>query len=157
MVHEWRCGGILISDDTRLLRLDVIHKYLVESYWAAGIPKDVLQRGIAHSLPLGVYDGNEQVGFARVISDYTTFAYLADVFILESHRGQGLSKRLMETIRSHPKLQGLRRWHLVTRDAHGLYRQYGFASLGDPARHMEILDPDVYEKTRADQTPTCSA
>jgi GNAT superfamily N-acetyltransferase len=144
MAREWREGTYLISDDAKLLCMDVIHEYLAQSYWSGGISREILERGIANSLPFGVYDGAHQVGFARVVSDYATFAYLADVFVLESHRGRGLSKRLMEVIRSHPKLQGLRRWHLVTRDAHGLYRQYGFNALAAPERHMESLDPNVY-------------
>jgi GNAT superfamily N-acetyltransferase len=144
MAHEWREGPYLISDDAKLLCMDAIHGYLVQSYWSSGIPREILERGIANSLAFGVYDSRQQVGFARVVSDYATFAYLADVFVLENHRGQGLGKRLMEVIRSHPKLQGLRRWHLVTRDAHGLYRQYGFTALAAPERHMEIFEPDIY-------------
>jgi GNAT superfamily N-acetyltransferase len=145
MAHEWREGAYLISDDEHLLSLDVIHKFLITSYWSAGIPKESLERAIANSLPFGVYEGTRQVGFARVISDYATFAYLADVFVLEEHRGKGLGKRLMEMIMSHPRLQGLRRWHLATRDAHGLYQQYGFTALSDPARHMELFKPDIYK------------
>jgi GNAT superfamily N-acetyltransferase len=146
MAHEWREGAYLISDAEHLLCLDVIHKFLVQSYWSGGIPKELLERAVANSLFFGVYEGIRQVGFARVISDYATFAYLADVFVLEEHRGKGLSKRLMEMIMSHPKLQGLRRWHLVTRDAQGLYQQYGFSALSDPARHMEISKPDIYQR-----------
>jgi len=145
MAHEWREGAYLISDDEHLLCVDVIHKFLITSYWSAGIPKELLERAIANSLPFGVYEGTRQVGFARVISDYATFAYVADVFVLEEHRGKGLGKRLMEMITSHPKLQGLRRWQLATRDAHGLYQQYGFTALSDPARHMEIFNPDIYK------------
>ena len=138
MPHEWRDAVYLISDDPARLDLAVIHKFLASSYWAEGIPFDVMRRSIENSLPFGVYDNGKQVGFARVITDYATFAYLGDVFTLESHRGRGLSKRLMEVIMTHPKLQGLRRWHLVTRDAHGLYRQSGFADLQNPTVHMEI-------------------
>lgn len=146
MAHEWRDGVFLISDAKDLLSLDVIHEFLVQSYWSEGIPKELLRRAIANSISFGVYEGNRQVGFARVISDYATFAYIADVFVLGEHRGKGLGKRLMEMIVSHPRLQGLRRWHLVTRDAHGLYQQYGFSALADPARHMEILNKDVYQR-----------
>jgi N-acetylglutamate synthase-like GNAT family acetyltransferase len=146
MPHEWRDANCLISDDPARLDLAVIHKFLASCYWAEGIPFDLMRRSIENSLPFGVYDGNNQVGFARVVSDYATFAYLGDVFILESHRGRGLSKRLMEMIMTHPKLQGLRRWHLVTRDTHGLYRQSGFADLKNPAMHMEIWHSGIYRK-----------
>lgn len=145
MPHKWRDATYLITDDPACLDVTLIHNFLVSSYWAEGIPFDVMRRSIENSLPFGVYDGGKQVGFARVVSDYATFAYLADVFILESHRGRGLSKRLMEVIMTHPKLQGLRRWHLVTRDAHGLYRQSGFSDLKNPAMHMEIWHSDIYK------------
>jgi GNAT superfamily N-acetyltransferase len=130
--------GIEISTDPARLDLDAIHAYLTRSYWAAGIPRDVVARSIAHSLCFGVYDGGGQVGFARVVTDRATYAYLADVYILESHRGRGLSLRLMEQVMVHPDLQGLRRWSLLTRDAHGLYRRFGFEPLARPERHMEI-------------------
>ncbi len=146
MPHEWRNGTCLISDDPARLDLAAIHNFLASCYWADGIPFDVMRRSIENSLPFGVYDAGKQVGFARVITDYATFAYLGDVFILESHRGRGLSKRLMEVIMTHPKLQGLRRWHLVTRDAHGLYQQSGFSGLQNPAMHMEIWKPGIYKK-----------
>ena len=117
-----------ISTDRERLDLVLIHRWLSEqSYWAAGIPRDIVARAIANSINFGVYHNvAEQVGFARVISDHATYAYLADVFILEKHRGKGLSKRLMEAVLAHPELQGLRRWTLATRDAHGLYEQFGF-------------------------------
>jgi GNAT superfamily N-acetyltransferase len=136
----------MIEIDTNKTRLDVdlIHGYLRESYWAAGVPRDVVERSIEHSLCFGVYVDGAQVGFARVITDYATFAYLADVFVLESFRGRGLAKRLMDTIVGHPRLQGLRRWALATRDAHGLYAQFGFTPLGSPDRYMERLDPAAY-------------
>jgi GNAT superfamily N-acetyltransferase len=133
-----------ISDDKRRLDIGVIHGYLTRSYWSPGIPLAVVERAIQGSLCFGVYHGTQQVGFARVVTDKATFAYLADVFILESHRGMGLSKRLMERIVSHPELQGLRRFMLVTRDAHGLYRQFGFTELASPERFMEILRPNMY-------------
>ena len=143
----------LISADPTKLDLDLIHKFLSEhSYWARGIPRDVVARSIANSLCFGVYAlGNanpdsewRQVGFARVATDRATFAYLADVFILPEHRGQGLSKRLMEAVLAHPHLQGLRRWMLATADAHELYRRFGFAELSQPDRFMHRHDPDVY-------------
>jgi GNAT superfamily N-acetyltransferase len=109
-----------------------------------------MKRSIENSLPFGVYAGARQVGFARVVTDYATFAYIGDVFILEAHRGRGLSKHLMQAIMSHARLQGLRRWHLSTRDAHGLYRRYGFTDLKTPDRHMEKWAPDIYRVTTPD-------
>lgn len=135
-----------ISTDPKRLDVELIHRWLSqESYWAPGIPLDVVERAIAGALNFGIYHATQgQVGFARVISDRSTFAYLADVFVLDAHRGQGLSKRLMETILAHPELQGLRRWMLATRDAHGLYEQFGFALPKVEGRLMERTDPDVY-------------
>jgi GNAT superfamily N-acetyltransferase len=138
----------LVTTDPARLDLDFIHGYLVRSYWAEGIPRDIVERSIANSLCFGVYAGDMQVGFARVITDYATFAYLADVFIIESHRGRELSKFLMECIIKHPHLQGLRRWTLATRDAHGLYEQFGFKPLSKPDRFMEIHNPEVYKRSR---------
>jgi GNAT superfamily N-acetyltransferase len=142
-----------ISTDPTKLDVHLIHQFLSEhSYWARGIPRDVVARAIANSLCFGVYalgDTNpdsdwRQVGFARVSTDRATFAYLADVFILPEYRGQGLSKRLMEAVLAHPDLQGLRRWMLATADAHELYRRFGFAELSQPDRFMQRHDPDVY-------------
>lgn len=137
---------IEVDTDTTRLDVDVIHGFLRESYWATGISRSVVERSIEGSLCFGVYVDGAQAGFARIISDYATFAYLADVFVLDAFRGQGLSKRLMETIIGHPRLQGLRRWSLATLDAHGLYAQFGFTPLASPARHMERLDPTVYTR-----------
>lgn len=131
------------SDDTRL-DIDVIHHYLAHSYWAAGIPRNIVERSIRGSLNFGVYAGEAQVGFARVITDRATFAYLADVFVLEAWRGQGLSKMLMDAVVAHPDLRGLRRFVLVTRDAHGLYERYGFQSLARPEGYMEIARTGLY-------------
>ena len=136
---------IFISDDPTKLQLAVIHQYLTNSYWAKGIPFETVLRSIENSICFGVYDGSKQVGFARVISDHATFAYLADVFIIESYRGIGLSKKLMQYIIDHHELQGLRRWLLATRDAHGLYVQYGFQPMAIPERWMEKHMPDVYQ------------
>jgi predicted N-acetyltransferase YhbS len=117
--------------------VEVVHRYLSEeSYWAKGITRELVERSIANSLPFSAFDGDAQVGFARVITDYATYAYLADVFVLPSHRGRGIAKLLMKAIVEHPKLQGLRRWSLVTRDAHRLYAQFGFTPLDAPERHM---------------------
>jgi GNAT superfamily N-acetyltransferase len=138
--EPWRRDGYLISTDRSMLDLEVIHGYLRESYWAAGVPEDVVRRSIENSLCFGVYRGEEQAGFARVVTDRATFAYLADVFVLEEHRGWGLGKRLVEAVVSHPDLQGLRRWMLATRDAHELYRRYEFAELARPEIFMERRD-----------------
>jgi GNAT superfamily N-acetyltransferase len=125
-----------ITDDKSLLQLEVIHNYLKGAYWCEGIPKDIVERSINGSMSFGIYQNDNQIGFARVISDKATFAYLADVFILETHRGQGLSKRLMEFIFAHQDLQELRGWFLGTKDAHGLYEQFGFTALPEPKRFM---------------------
>lgn len=136
----------MVSTDPARLDLDVIHNFLTNCYWAKGVPKDVVARSIEHSLGFGIYDGTgAQVGFARVISDFATIAYLGDVFVLESHRGRGLSTWMMECIMQHPALQGLRRWILVTGDAHGLYAKSGFTPLKSPANYMELHKPGVYE------------
>ena len=140
-------GRFLISTDRAKLDLDVIHKFLARSYWAAGVPRATVVRSIENSLCFGVYDGAEQVGFARIISDFATFAYIADVFILEPYRERGLGKELMASIMAHPDLQGLRRWSLATRDAHGLYAQFGFTALENPSRMMEIANPEVYSRS----------
>jgi len=148
---ERHVDEFLISTDTVRLDLGVIHNFLAtQSYWAQAVPREVVARSIANSLCFGVYEGTRQIGFARVISDYATFAYLADVFIIEAYRGRGLSKALMGAIMSHPHLQGLRRFTLGTADAHGLYRKFGFAEPPHPERQMERADPDVY--TRASGT-----
>jgi GNAT superfamily N-acetyltransferase len=143
-----RRGAFLVSTDPALLDLPLIHDFLSNrSYWAAGIPLDVVRKSAANSLCFGMYREGRQVGFARVVTDRATFAYLGDVFVLESERGQGLSKWLLECILGHPDLQGLRRTLLGTRDAHGLYRQFGFTNLGSPDRFMEIFQPDIYGRT----------
>jgi GNAT superfamily N-acetyltransferase len=145
-VMEYRLGDFLISTDRARLDLNVVHGFLTNCYWAKGIPREVVLRSIEHSLCFGVYDGSgAQIGFARVVSDFATVAYLGDVFVLESHRGRGLSKWLMECVVQHPALQNLRRWILLTRDAHGLYSQFGFTPVKAPERYMEIHRPNVYE------------
>ena len=127
MHHDWhRDDGYTISTDSARLDLEGMRMFLERAYWSEGIPRDILERAIANSVPFGLYDAHGQVGFARVITDLATFAYLADVYVLEAHRGRGLSKWLMECVLAHPDLQGFRRWVLLTRDAHGLYRQFGF-------------------------------
>jgi len=149
MTHAFhRRDNYLVTTDPARLDIYFIHGYLVRSYWSEGISREIVERGIANSLCFGAYEGGNQVGFARIVSDFATFAYLADVFIIESHRGRGLSKFLMECIMKHPNLQGLRRWVLGTRDAHGLYEQFGFKPLAKPDRYMEIHDPEVYKRAR---------
>lgn len=138
MAYEVRTNGYLVSTDRSTLDIDAIHDFLSNrSYWSAGITRERLAGAIERSLPFGVYDGDRQVGFARVISDGETMAYLADVYVEESHRGRGLSKLLLEAVIAHPELQGLKRWILGTRDAHSLYAQFGFAPLAAPERWME--------------------
>lgn len=148
---DWNRGSLTISMDPERLDRRAIRDFLASSYWARGIPQETVDRSIAGALCFGLYDlhrdaGGAQVGFARVITDRATFAYLADVYVLESHRGRGLAAWLMEAIRAHPDLQGLRRWILMTRDAHGLYRKFGFREIEDPSRCMEILDREVYTR-----------
>lgn len=134
--------GFTISTDKDLLNLEMIYNYLSkESYWSKGITADRVRNSIANSICFGVYDNRKQVGLARVITDKATFAYLCDVFVLDSHRGIGLSKWLMQTILGHPELQGLRRWVLATADAHGLYKQFGFGPLAKPDNWMDIYTP----------------
>lgn len=142
-----RLPGYAISTDRNRLDIAMIHHYLsVESYWAQGIPVETVERSIRHSLCFGLYAGEQQVGLARIISDCATFAYLCDVFILPAHRGKGLSKWMMATIHDHPDLQGLRRWMLGTKDAHGLYRQFGWTAIPDDVvpRFMQLHRPDIY-------------
>jgi GNAT superfamily N-acetyltransferase len=144
-IVESRRAEFVISTDRTRLDLDAIHQFLTNCYWAKGIPREVVARSIEQSLCFGVYDGSgAQVGFARVISDFATIAYVGDVFVLDTHRGRGLGKWLMESITHHPALQNLRRWILTTRDAHGLYAQVGFTPVQSPERFMELHQPDVY-------------
>ena len=144
-IVEHRNADFVISTDNERLDLDLVHGFLTQCYWAKEIPREVVARSIENSLCFGVYGDGKQVGFARVISDRATYAYIGDVFVLESYRGRGLGKWLMECVMQHPWLQGLRRWSLVTQDAHGLYSQFGFTSLKTPESYMEMLDPEVYK------------
>ena len=132
-----------ITCDKARLDVDGIHHFLAQSYWSPGIPRTTVERAIANSLCFAILHEDKQVGFARVVTDKATFAYLADVYVLPEHRGQGLSKRLMGEIIRHPDLQGLRRMLLATRDAHTLYKKFGFKSLTAPDLMMEVHDPDV--------------
>jgi GNAT superfamily N-acetyltransferase len=142
-------GSYVLSDDPGRLDLTAIHEYLKRAYWAENIPFDVVERSVRNSLCIGAYTAaGEQIGLVRCISDYATFCYVCDVYVLEEHRGQGLSKALMQRAVDHPKLQGLRRWGLVTWDAHGLYEQFGFTALSRPDRFMEKTVPDIYKNPR---------
>ncbi|MFC1519730.1 GNAT family N-acetyltransferase [Pseudomonadota bacterium] len=143
--------GYVISTDQNKLDISVIHGFISQSYWAKGVPITVLAKAIEHSLCFGVFtDQGEQVGFARLITDRATFAYLADVFITDQHRGIGLSKLLIEKVISHPDIQGLRRMMLATRDAHGLYAQYGFLPVDNPEILMQIWRPNIYQQAQND-------
>jgi GNAT superfamily N-acetyltransferase len=142
--EEYSRREFAISTDRRRLDLNFVHGFLKKCYWAKGIPRDVVARSIENSLCFGVYSGSKQIGFGRVISDFSTYAYIGDVFIVDPYRGRGLGKWLMECIMQHHLLQGLRRWSLTTRDAHGLYAQSGFTPLKFPKNHMEFHRPDVY-------------
>jgi GNAT superfamily N-acetyltransferase len=137
-------ADFVVSTDKARLDRKLIHRFLTGCYWATGIPRETVDRSIEHSLCFGLYRGEQQIGFARVISDFATYAYLGDVFVIEKFQGQGLSKLLLKSILEHPDLRGLRRWSPVTRDAHGLYAQFGFQPVKSPERHMEIHDPKVY-------------
>lgn len=143
-------GTLRLSTRTDEMDVDAIHAYLSgESYWARGIPRDVVARAVQHSLCVGVFDGAAQVAFARAVTDRATYAYLADVYVLEPYRGRGVGRWMMETIVAHPELQGLRRWGLMTKDAHGLYAQFGFTPLAHPDRSMERTSPGVYARAGA--------
>lgn len=139
-------GQYSISTNPQRLDVDAVHAFLSRSFWAEGIPRAVVAKSIDHSLCFGLFDGASQVGFARVVTDRATYAYLCDVYVLESHRGRGLGKWMIEAVMAHPDLQGLRRFQLVTRDAHGLYAPHGFAAPSNPERHMEIFRHGMYLK-----------
>jgi GNAT superfamily N-acetyltransferase len=154
--REWHREGFSIITDRSRLDLDVVHRFLAGSYWARGIPRAVVERSIEGSLCFGLHEGRPaevQVGFARVVTDYATFAWVGDVFVLEAARGKGLARWLMEVVIAHPDLQGLRRWILATRDAHGLYRQVGFAPLAHPEAFLERWVPEFYS-LKAPQSPS---
>ena len=141
---QYTNGQYWITTDTQKLDIDAIHAYLSRSFWAEGIPKDTVAKAIANSLCFGLFDGGEQIGLARVVTDRATYAYLCDVYVLETHQGRGLGKWLIATVMAYPDLQGLRRFQLVTRDAHGLYSRHGFATPMNPERHMEIFKHGMY-------------
>jgi GNAT superfamily N-acetyltransferase len=149
MPTEWKQNEFVVSTDPARLDVTAIHAFLTRAYWSEQIPREVIERAVCHSLCFGLFEGNAQIGLARVVTDYATFAYLCDVYVLESHRGRGLGKWLIECVMAHPQLQGLRRFNLVTRDAHGLYAPHGFQSLAKPENHMERHKPDIYKTTAA--------
>lgn len=135
---EWHHNGYSISDNPQNLQINIIHKYLKDAYWSEGISMETVRRAIKHSLCFGVYHGTKQIGFARVVSDMTKLAYLADVFILPAHQKQGLGKWLIGCILEHPELKTVNRFLLATADAHGLYRHFGFDDLREPQKMMEL-------------------
>jgi GNAT superfamily N-acetyltransferase len=137
-------GEFKVSTDPATFDITAIHAYLTRSYWSPGIPIEIVERAVANSLCFGLFHGTDQIGLARIVTDRATYAYLCDVYVLEEYRGQGLSVWLMECVCAHPDLQGLRRFSLATRDAHELYRKFGFRDLGDPSKHMEIFRPAIY-------------
>lgn len=137
-------GELRLSTDPTEMDAVAIHAVLTEMYWSRGIPLDTMRRAIEGSLAIGVFDGDRQVAFARAVTDGATFAYVSDVYVLEAYRGRGIATRMMEAMTTHPRLQGLRRWLLSTRDAHGLYLKFGFAPVSAPDRLMERIDPDLY-------------
>ena len=146
MTESWERGDYLISTDRSRLDVELIHNFISNtSYWGQGRTLDVVARSLDNSLNFGLYNNKQQVGFARVVTDYATFAWIADVFVLPAHRGRGLSKWLMEVMLSHERLQGFRRWVLATKDAHSLYERFGFMALHRPERWMERPDPNMQE------------
>jgi GNAT superfamily N-acetyltransferase len=150
-IFERRRGDLVVSTDRRRLDVDLIHRVLASTYWANGIPRDVVVRAIAGSIAFGLYENGQLVGFARVVSDLATYAYLADVFVVEARRGHGLGDWLVESILLHPQLQGLRRFALVTRDAASLYARHGFSTPAEPSGYMERVDRDVYRRRETAQ------
>jgi GNAT superfamily N-acetyltransferase len=143
---EWKQGEYTVTDRRADLDIETIHNFLRESYWAKGIPRLIVEKAVNNSLCFGLYHNSKQIGFGRAVTDQATFAYLADVFVVPAYRGRGLGKWLVSCVLAHPELQGLRRWLLATRDAHGLYEQNSFVALRKPEWFMEINDPDIYQR-----------
>lgn len=141
---DWQRQPYRITDDPEAVDLQVVHAFLSQSYWARGIPRETVARAVAHSLPFSLFEGERQIGFARAVTDRATFADLADVFVVSEQRGRGLGAWLVSTVLGHPELQGLRRWLLATRDAHGLYLGLGFTVPANPSIFLTRHDPDVY-------------
>ena len=143
---EWHRGTYTVTTDRSRVDLDVVHGYLTQSYWCAGIKLETVRQAVANSIPFSLLEGEKQIGYARVITDSATIAYLGDVFVLPEHQGKGLGMWLIECVMAHPDFRGLRRWILLTRDAHSLYEKYGFTPIAKPDRWMEKHDPGVYER-----------
>ena len=143
---EWHRGTYTVTTDRSRVDLDVVHGYLTQSYWCAGIKLETVRQAVANSIPFSLLEGEKQIGYARVITDSATIAYLGDVFVLPEHQGKGLGMWLIECVMAHPDFHGLRRWILLTRDAHSLYEKYGFTPIAKPDRWMEKHDPGVYER-----------
>jgi GNAT superfamily N-acetyltransferase len=144
-VFEQHRGEYTVSSDPARMDIDAIHGYLSRAYWSEGMPRKTLESAMRGSLCFGLFERDTQIGFVRVVTDRATFAYVCDVFVLESHQGKGLGTWLMQCVMLHPDLQGLRRWHLTTRDAHALYRKVGFTLLSKPERHMEVFTADIHQ------------
>jgi GNAT superfamily N-acetyltransferase len=153
MAEQWRLHDYLLTTDPGAVDIGAVHAFLHQSYWARGVPLDVVKRSLEHSLSFTLLRDQRLVGFARVITDYATFAYVTDVFVLPDYRGQGLATWMMSCILAHPELQGFRRWCLATRDAHNVYAHVGFARTTIPERWMEKLDPDVYARSTHQAEP----
>ncbi len=148
MTSRWTRGTMEVSCDVQDVDAALVAEFLTTSYWAKGISREIVEKALKGSLCFTLLDDGRQVGFARIISDRATFAYLADVFVLPDYRGRGLARWLVECVVSHPELQGLRRWMLATLDAHGLYEKFGFTPLKRPERYMELHDPEIYKRER---------
>jgi GNAT superfamily N-acetyltransferase len=145
-METWQRDAYTVSTDQARLDVDAVYAFLSASYWATDIPREVVERSLRNSLCFGLYYNDSQIGLVRVISDYATVAYVGDVYVLPEHRGRGLSKWMMECVLAHPDLQYLRRWTLVTRDAHGLYEKFGFRPLKRPEGFMELHNPRIYHQ-----------
>ncbi len=149
--EEYHRDRFTVSSDTSKLDIDAIYDFLSRCYWAEGIPREIVERAIEHSICFGLFEDARQIGFARIITDRATYAYLCDVYVLETFRGNGLGTWLMSCVMKHPDLQGLRRFTLLTRDAHRLYEKFGFAAAKNPSRYMEIHVADIYRKLQKEK------